>query len=244
MLDCIHPLLSGVSTTADIPSFFSSLLLPPKGISQAHISLVAAYHSDVATPHSKASYSPSPLTLLNFLATTILTLHSFSQLLEEKAARDRSIAAPIVGLASETDGVLIGLPHHSSRGHSLRTIAPGFVIEMEHRRKSGRGIVEWYFLPSSSQPWTPQSKESAWLLQDHPAYNPAKDGPHEVVGTDADGMESTFDLGLTERQRRDREGVVLPYFDAQKGGDGPGEGGRILYDMGEEDDFDEEEDEI
>jgi elongator complex protein 5 len=40
---------------------------------------------------------------------------------------------------------------------------------------------------------------------------------------------------------RDREGVVLPYFDAQKGG---GEGGRILYDMGEEDDFDEEEDEI
>jgi len=35
--------------------------------------------------------------------------------------------------------------------------------------------------------------------------------------------------------------VVLPYFDAQKGG---GEGGRILYDMGEEDDFDEDEDEI
>ena len=31
---------------------------------------------------------------------------------------------------------------------------------------------------------------------------------------------------------------MLPYFDAQKGG---GEGGRILYDMGEEDDFDEEE---
>jgi elongator complex protein 5 len=37
--------------------------------------------------------------------------------------------------------------------------------------------------------------------------------------------------------------VVLPYFDAQQG-NGPGEGGRILYDMGEEDDFDEEEDEI
>jgi len=36
---------------------------------------------------------------------------------------------------------------------------------------------------------------------------------------------------------------VLPYFDAQKG-EGAGEGGRILYDMGSEDDFDEEEDEI
>lgn len=51
----------------------------------------------------------------------------------------------------------------------------------------------------------------------------------------------TFELGLSERQRQDREGVVLPYFDAQKGG---GDGGRILYDMGSEDDFDEEEDEI
>lgn len=62
---------------------------------------------------------------------------------------------------------------------------------------------------------------------------------------DAEGMESTFSLGLTEKQRRDREGVVLPYFDAQKG-EGPGEGGRILYEMGDEDreDFDDEEDEI
>jgi elongator complex protein 5 len=52
-------------------------------------------------------------------------------------------------------------------------------------------------------------------------------------------------LGLTEKQRRDREGVVLPYFDAQNES-GVGEGGRILYEMGVEDreDFDDEEDEI
>jgi elongator complex protein 5 len=56
-------------------------------------------------------------------------------------------------------------------------------------------------------------------------------------------MESTFNLGLTEKQRRDREGVVLPYFDALVDVGG-GEGGRILYDMGREDDFDEEDDEI
>ena len=54
----------------------------------------------------------------------------------------------------------------------------------------------------------------------------------------------TFDLGLTEKQRLDRAGVVLPYFDAQKESGGGGAGGRILYDMGVEDDFDEEEDEI
>lgn len=41
---------------------------------------------------------------------------------------------------------------------------------------------------------------------------------------------------------------MLPYFDAQRGDgegrDGGGGGGRILYDMGVEDDFDDEEDEI
>lgn len=92
------------------------------------------------------------------------------------------------------------------------------------------------------------------------------------------GEGGTFNLGLTERQRRAREGVVLPYYDAQRrvggggggggvgglgaggvggsqgGGDNGsqgqvpagriGEGGRILYEMGIEDDFDEEEDEI
>lgn len=59
------------------------------------------------------------------------------------------------------------------------------------------------------------------------------------------GPDVSFSLGLTEKQRRDRAGVVLPYFDAQREeGTGAGEGGRILYDMGWEDDFDEEEDEI
>ena len=52
-------------------------------------------------------------------------------------------------------------------------------------------------------------------------------------------MGATFELGLSAKQRRDREGVVLPYCDAQQR-----EGGRILYEMGVEDDFDDEEDEV
>lgn len=78
------------------------------------------------------------------------------------------------------------------------------------------------------------------LLDDHPLYRPPEDSSPAPAGEEP---ESTFELRLSDRQRREREGVVLPYFDAQHG-DGPGEGGRILYDMGEEDDFDEEEDEI
>lgn len=55
-----------------------------------------------------------------------------------------------------------------------------------------------------------------------------------------DGL--TFSLSLTDKQKIDREGIVLPYFDAQK--EGGGMGGRILYVPGREDDWDEEEDEI
>ena len=218
--------------------------MPPARNPQVQIALVAAYHSDAPTPLNKSPYSPSPLTLLNYLATTVMTLHSFSHVLAEKAARDRSIAAPLSGLASGLEGVLVGLSQEDSRKFEVKGRGREVVIEMEHRRKSGRGIVDWFLLPLVNQPWATQSKEVICLLQDHPAYRPREEVPTIQAKTDGAGMESTFDLGLTERQRRDREGVVLPYFDAQKGGEGPGEGGRILYDMGEEDDFDEEEDEI
>ncbi|KAF3356509.1 hypothetical protein VdG1_03789 [Verticillium dahliae VDG1] len=70
-----------------------------------------------------------------------------------------------------------------------------------------------------------------------------RQGAEGGAGQDEGEPASTFSLGLTEKQRRDRDGIVLPYFDAQTD-IGAGEGGRILYEMGREDDFDEEEDEI
>lgn len=131
----------------------------------------------------------------------------------------------------------------------------GVVVEMEIRRKSGGGVREVFVLSTSTN--VPTTSEGVprgelggklCLLDDHPLYAPPavtergnKDG--EVKGTGDDEVETTFSLGLTEKQRRDREDVVLPYFDAQRG-EGSGEGGRILYEMDRVDDFDEEEDEI
>jgi len=174
--------------------------------------------------------------MLTYLATSVITLHSFSHILAYKAARDRSLVAPVFGLEEEQEGVLLG---RLDKLHGTNS-AEGIVLELEHRRKSGRGVLEWYLLPPASRYSPQQVKEVVTLLDDNVLYNP----PMEP-DTNADDEEptSTFKLGLTERQRREREGVVLPYFDAQQG-NGPGEGGRILYDMGEEDDFDEEEDEI
>lgn len=153
------------------------------------------------------------------------------------------MAEPVFGLDENREGLLVSLQENT--GNS------GVVIEMEIRRKSGRGVREVFVL----QPAEPSSKSSPLaqqlgvitLLDDHPSYAPPEDTSISSPRQDEE-VETTFNLGLTEKQRKDREGVVLPYFDAQKdgGGHGPGEGGRILYDMGEEDreDFDDEEDEI
>ena len=146
------------------------------------------------------------------------------------------------GIAEEKEGVILGMCANEPKA---------IVLEMEYRRKSGRGIKEWFFLPliDHTESETVAGKRNPHystggkiiLLEDHPLYL-----PQEVVIAKEQhpAIEEilTFELGLTAKQKADREGVVLPYFDAQKG-DG-GDGGRILYEMGIEDDFDEEEDEI
>lgn len=205
------------------------------------------YHSDVPLTHSAPlsqtyAYCPSPLSLLSYLATTIIRTHSLSILLTEKAARSRSLAAPAFGLGEEVEGVIVGLKPKAWSSRNLKPDERGMVLELEHRRKSGRGVLEWYFLPNAlknSQIIGPQTfREVVTLLDDHPLFRRVK----EEDNSDQELSGMTFELGLTDRQRQEREGVVLPYFDAQK--TGGGEGGRILYDMGVEDDFDEEEDEI
>ncbi|KAG9663595.1 hypothetical protein KCU95_g5703, partial [Aureobasidium melanogenum] len=230
IIDNLNTLASDPATAANLPALLSSFLSPT-------VSLVAVYHADIPIPPSISSaspYTPQPLTVLKYLATTILTTHALNHILAAKAARERSVAEPVFGLAEEAEGVLLGLGGNSTSG---------LVLEMEYRRKSGRGVREWYFLPHPALQKAEavgvrnRFSETVMLLEDHVLYR----RPSEEKEQAGDDMDVTFELGLTARQRQAREGVVLPYFDAQKGG---GEGGRILYDMGEEDDFDEEEDEI
>lgn len=180
--------------------------------------------------------------LLNYLATAILTVHSFTQTVARKRAADKSLPEPLFGIAEEKEGAILGMCANEPKA---------IVVEMEYRRKSGRGIKEWFFLPladnrnsemvAGKRNIQDSTGGSIILLEDHPLYL-----PQEVVMAQEHHLAldeiSTFELGLTAKQRADREGVVLPYFDAQKGEGG--EGGRILYEMGVEDDFDEEEDEI
>jgi elongator complex protein 5 len=246
IFDSLNPL--AITSISKLPSFLSSLLSPTT-------SILATYHTDIPIPQTAAAspgdsnpYSPDALTTLKYLATAVLRISSLSQAIEKKKARDRSLEEPVFGLEEGKDGILMGLQKRVEEG------LDGVVLGMEIRRKSGRGVREMYVLftgiagstsTSNVGPAKAGTGAKICLLDDHPLYAPPTTTDLEG-NDDRDGegeVETTFNLGLTEKQRRDREGVVLPYFDAQRG-EGAGEGGRILYEMDRGDDFDEEEDEI
>nr|CDP25559.1 Putative protein conferring sensitivity to killer toxin [Podospora anserina S mat+] len=210
-------------------------LLPPIHHPPLTTSCLLVYHTDIPLLPQSTPYTPTPLSVLTHLSTSILTLAPLSHVLATKAAENKSLPAPVFGLHSSREGVLLSLRPPSS--------PQGVVITMELRRKSGRVVQEKFVLFPSPPTTTAQHRQQTKgvggviLLSDHPAFSTA------TTEEEGEGIQATFNLGLTEKQRRDREGVVLPYFDAQTEVGG-GEGGRILYDMGREDDFDEEEDEI
>ncbi|KAK3297523.1 Elongator complex protein 5 [Chaetomium fimeti] len=265
LLDTLNPASS--QTPSHLPAFFAAAI-PPTA------SLVAVYHTDVpALPpplpnhhlpnhhlpnhhlpnhhhqyhyHQQYQYQPDPLTLLTHLATTIFRVSGLGQAVAARRARERSLAAPEWGLREGREGVLVGLLRDGDGNGNGVGVGVGFgdmdggvVVEMEMRRRSGRAVAETFVL-SAGRAGGGGGGVVVMVMGDHPAFRSA-------VGEEGEGgeeeMEASFNLGLTEKQRRDREGVVLPYFDAQTEVGG-GEGGRILYDMGREDDFDEEEDEI
>ncbi|KAL1881956.1 hypothetical protein Daus18300_001010 [Diaporthe australafricana] len=234
IIDTLNPL----STThpRHLTTFLSSLLTHPS------ISLVATYHADVPlalAPASLGEYEPHPLTVLNHLATAVLRVSSLHQAAERRRAQNRSLPEPAWGLGEGREGVLVGV-----KGPTTTTAGGGggVVVEMELRRRSGRAVVERFVLLAPQDPAAAAAAGALSLLSDHPLFA-APGGADDGQADDEDLAETTFNLGLTEKQRKDRDGIVLPYFDAQKD-IGGGEGGRILYEMGREDDFDDEEDEI
>ncbi|KAI0546309.1 Elongator complex protein 5 [Xylaria curta] len=257
IIDELNPLASSIPS--DLALFLSSLITSPA------LSLVGLYHTDVplSLPASfSTSYTPHPLTVLSHLATAVLRASNLHHAIERRRALNRSQQAPEFGLEEGKEGVLVGLGLRNGKVAAAGNGAgQGLVLEMELRRRSGRAVAETFVLvpgPSLGIRSPPKSSMQAqmarleiassklYLLSDHPAFldpEAEKASAQGGAGGGEEEPESTFNLGLTEKQRRDREGIVLPYFDAQTD-IGAGEGGRILYEMGREDDFDEEEDEI
>lgn len=204
--------------------------------------LIGVYHQDqVHVQDVQNAYYPPPVDVFKYMATAVITCKSFAHVLEAKAAKERSLPEPTHGLLQGAEGIVQSLDANDDRG---------IVLEAEFRRRSGRSESETYFLrtardsdynsPTAGLAVGTLKQEFITLLDMVPEYaGQAATTQSTSAGSE---IESTFNLGLTDKQKLAREGIVLPYFDAQKGEGG--EGGRILYDMGAEDDFDEEEDEI
>ncbi|KAI9641378.1 hypothetical protein NHQ30_010180 [Ciborinia camelliae] len=225
--------------------FLSSLIIHPT------ISLLCTYHLDISLPPASTNinpYTPTPLTTLLYLATAIIEPHNFTHELARKRARDKSSREPEFGIAEGKEGVIMGF----SNGVTAEAKNGEIVLTLELRRKSGRGIRETFiYTPPPHHISSPTTKDlgTVQLLDEHPSFAAPEISDNSAAQNEKgdEGIEGdvTFSLGLTEKQKRDRENVVLPYFDAQKEG-GIGSGGKILYEMGAEDreDFDDEEDEI
>nr|OQO28524.1 hypothetical protein B0A51_06531 [Rachicladosporium sp. CCFEE 5018] len=209
-----------------VPQFLLSWASPS-------LRIVGVYHTDVQLHESSNPnpYMVSALATLKYISTTTFTCRSLFQTLEELEAQAYSRAKPAFGLDEGVEGVLQSLGSDKTEG---------MVVEMEHKRKSGNIVSEIYVFPRRST----NDQGKIVTLNEYLETNQVsfKTTASEVAKADDADVGGTMNLGLTEQQRQDREGVVLPHFDAQKGEGG--EGGRILYDMGAEDDFDEEEDEI
>ncbi|KAM3073512.1 hypothetical protein ACMFMG_004592 [Clarireedia jacksonii] len=235
IIDTLSPL---TQHPTHLSPFLSSLLLSPS------ISLLATQHLDLPTPTSTSTYHPTPLSTLLYLATAILHIHSFPHSLAQKRARDKSLREPQFGLAEGKEGVLMGMTSPSSDTNSS-------IISLEIRRKSGRGVKEIFVYtppppaPSPSPSLSAKSLGTTTLLDEHPLFAHPSISQHPPTTDPEPEIDIPFNLNLTEKQRRDRDSIILPYFDAQKEG-GIGSGGKILYEMGAEDreDFDDEEDEI
>ncbi|KAI0910674.1 Elongator complex protein 5 [Ustulina deusta] len=271
ILDEVNPLAG--SLPAGLALFLSSLVTSPSVslVALYHTDVPLSLASSPAAPY--APHPLAILTYLATAVLRAGNLHHAVERRRAQNRSQREPAFGVdegregvlvgLGLRNGTVAAVQSQSQSQSAGLGTGAAAPGLVLEMELRRRSGRAVAETFVLvpgskakPTSNAQGLEQitlsssSSSKLYLLSDHPVFlDPGAVSAQGAGGGGGGGggeeeqPESTFNLALTEKQRRDREGIVLPYFDAQTD-IGAGEGGRILYEMGREDDFDDEEDEI
>ncbi|BFZ55065.1 hypothetical protein PYCC9005_002104 [Savitreella phatthalungensis] len=175
----IRDLTTLVASSADVlPQILGALI----GLAPGRISVIGLFHYDVLLPNWP-SHLPPPAALLTHLATTVLTPSSFPQVQARLDAGLRARADPRE-LELESSDVLTTLNRNSPKIH----------IACEHRRKSGRSLVD------------------ECLLSDGQITKFAKVSTHASPSVEID---MPFDLSLNDRERHARDNVSLPHFAAR-----------------------------
>ena len=164
---------------------------------------VGLFHRDIPDLST-----PSRFSVLKFLADVVIYVESFDHHELRKEAESRS----------RTDGVTLDL-----EGRDIFTPLGSngdIFLRIERRRKSGRKTVEEFTFDGEIKEYIPSI----------PSAQNYENEVDERRGEGGEG-EGTFRIGLSEKERLDRENVELPHLAAQ----------RIYYTPDSADDFDEED---
>lgn len=197
---------------AHLPTFLSSLI----GLAPGRVSLCAIYHTDIPLLNYP-SHLPSPETLLGFLATTIIRVSSLTHVRLRREAERRARTSPV---DLDLEGRDIFVPKVGVNDDAL-------FLDLEHRRKSGRGVMESSVFDSTGRLGQDSGGGGlggvATLLAtadvlglDDPAPDPADkaDGGDRIP----EEGELGFKIALSEKQKADRDTVVLPHYVQQEDG--------------------------
>jgi len=153
------------------------------------------------------------------MSTSLLQVSSIGHHGLKMEAESRVHPNPIQ-LDLAKDGIVSSM--RSNPGGSL-------IIELENRRKSGRSTLE---------------KCTLDLIQGVvESFDPvASENNQDMEALD---FGATFNLGISERQRESKDGVILPHFNAQEAhlSKGCANDDEIEYTLDVVDDFDDEDDE-
>ncbi|CAA22665.1 hypothetical protein POMI540_3622 [Schizosaccharomyces pombe] len=184
------------------------------------ICFLTSFHKDV-TLENYPSYLPPCEVFLDFTSTCTVSLIGMQHLSVEHDAKMRSLPNPL--LEELQDDKIISL-----LGSNCET---AIVLHVEFRKKSGRIIKESCVLKNGKlEPYTP--------------FEETARGP-EPADNQID-FNVSFNLNVSEKERKERDKVFLPYFSAQMVGSQHKSSfvdeGTIIYHADEADDFDEEED--
>ena len=189
----------------------------------AKLTLIALHHGDVPLP-SWPAHLPPASTLLSHLATTILTPTSLPQYVARVKAAGKAMPDPRDAELESAD-ILTTLGRNS----------PAILVRTEHRRRSGRAVVDHCVVDAeqlysrdtaggSGEMWSiagivrrPMDVPELAALSrsiDGPATLATATGEHTAGTTNSGTEDMPFNLSLDDRERAARDRVHLPHFSA------------------------------
>ncbi|ORY85482.1 Elongator complex protein 5 [Protomyces lactucae-debilis] len=223
VLIALHELNDFLTTSAGHLSTILSTLL---AIHPGRICIVALFHADIPLLGYPA-HLPTPETLLSFLATTRIQVRSTHHVRLEREAASRAQTSVI---ELDLEGRDIVLPALGCQDTLL-------YLEVEHRRRSGRGVHERCVLDTATQQILTEEDVPALQLHSQQGDVASQQQQQQTL----DETDIPFKLSLSEKEKQDREGVVLPHFTMQDLPADERHGGHIYYEPDSGDDFDMED---